>query len=293
MENTRVKPKPTLHDRQYLSGDYARYLYAMTVGGRQAWGRALCDELESYFMLGADAPHPDEDVFFFTLGDARCVTDDDDAGAINLGHFKAILGYALRGRSFVGIMEPAYYVNVAAVPGITRRRLISWHVHGFVWDIEKEELRRLLKAARKAGYYRPVYPGQRPTDFIEVPRGRIGGPGTRTHLAEKLRYMSKVAVKAYRLYKTERVTKDGELVPAFRQKKSALKPAEAVRLFRMLKHLHLDHLAFGDGAGKRILTRAKRVALRRMPEAKSKASRRKRSALSKPAFGLPTEATRR
>jgi hypothetical protein len=86
--------------------------------------------------------------------------------------------------------------------------------------------------------------------------------GKRTFLADKLRYMLKSPRKAYRIYQTERVTSDGEVVPCFRQRKSELRKGDHITLFHLMKPLHLDELAVGGADGAGMLRRIKKEAVR-------------------------------
>jgi hypothetical protein len=67
--------------------------------------------------------------------------------------------------------------------------------------------------------------------------------GKRTFLADKLRYMLNSPQKAYRIYKTEQVTSDGEILSCFRQRKSDLRAGDRITLFHLMKGLYLDQLA--------------------------------------------------
>ena len=75
--------------------------------------------------------------------------------------------------------------------------------------------------------------------------------------------MLKSPRKAYRLYRADRATAaDGDVIQAFTQKKTPLRPGERITLFHQLKDQYLDRLALAGGEGVDILRRAKRQALR-------------------------------
>jgi hypothetical protein len=61
--------------------------------------------------------------------------------------------------------------------------------------------------------------------------------------------------KAYRIYRTERMISEGELVPCFRQRKSELRKGDRITLFHLLKNLCLPELAAGGGEGTDIMRR--------------------------------------
>jgi hypothetical protein len=84
----------------------------------------------------------------------------------------------------------------------------------------------------------------------------------RTFLADKLRYLLKSPKNAYRIYKTERVTCDGEIVPCFRQKKSELRKGDRITLFHLMKGLDFPELAAAGGEGTDMMRRIKRAAVR-------------------------------
>jgi len=79
-------------------------------------------------------------------------------------------------------------------------------------------------------------------------------------LASKVCYILKAPKKAYRLFKWEEVTTDGEIILRFKQKKDDLRPGERLTLFRLMKGMYLDQLALGGGEGAKILRRLKRRA---------------------------------
>jgi hypothetical protein len=75
----------------------------------------------------------------------------------------------------------------------------------------------------------------------------------------RTRFVLKSPQKAYRIYKTKRVTSDGEIFGCFQQKKSELRWEIASPCS---KNLYLDELAVGGGDGTDMLRRIKKAALR-------------------------------
>ena len=82
----------------------------------------------------------------------------------------------------------------------------------------------------------------------------------------KFCYILKAPKKAYRLYKWETITPDGEIIPKFKQWKDDLRPGERLTLFRLMQDLYLDQLALGGGEGAELLRRLKRRVLRELPK---------------------------
>jgi hypothetical protein len=54
---------------------------------------------------------------------------------------------------------------------------------------------------------------------------------------DKIAYVLKAPKKAYRLFKRELITADGEVISKFKQKKSGLRPGERVAVFRLMQDL--------------------------------------------------------
>jgi hypothetical protein len=114
----------------------------------------------------------------------------------------------------------------------------------------------------REGWYLSILDSQRGADQKEILDASLPNNRGRTFLADKLRYLLKSPKNAYRLYKTERMTCDGELVPCFRQRKSELRKGDRITLFHLMKDLRLPELAAAGGDGTDILRRIKRRALK-------------------------------
>jgi hypothetical protein len=110
--------------------------------------------------------------------------------------------------------------------------------------------------------YLSIFDSQRGADQKEILDARLPSNEDRTFLADKLRYLLKSPRKAYRVYRTERVTSDGEIVPCFRQRKSELRKGDRITLFHLMKGLYLDELAAAGGDGTDMMRRIKRAAVR-------------------------------
>jgi hypothetical protein len=119
--------------------------------------------------------------------------------------------------------------------------MVSWHVHLLAWGESK-----LL----------PIADGLAAAHQKRISKGK---------LADKFCYLLKAPKKAYRLYKYEQVTADGEIIIRFKQKKDDLRPGERLTLFRLMQDMNLDHLALAGGEGAKILRRVKRRVVRDLP----------------------------
>jgi hypothetical protein len=228
----------------------SRVLSSVTSKGRIRWGRIVCEELSDHFQLGPDKPEPDQRIFLVTLCDRRCCTPHD-ARDIDVRRFIRILRRGLRGLSYLGMLEPAYYVNVCEGLRIYGKRLVSWHLHLLVWGASREEMKDRIERLNR-DVLLPIAKGLDGAHQKCISKGK---------LASKIAYMLKAPQKGYRLFKIEVVTADGEIIPKFIQRKQDLRPGEHVTLFRLMKDKYLDRLALAGGEGASILRQLKRQVL--------------------------------
>ena len=239
--------------RELLGHRAAIELAAVNWRARERFGRALCDRVSAQFNLAPPAWHSSMPTWFFTLVDQSCNTDDDADVSLDVVHrFKRFLRRGLQGLHYVGMLEPALYVNVYRRGPNGKKSFISWHVHGICWGADSKEIRRRVKAMNSDKYaYRPVIGELTGAHCRRIPRG---------HLPDKLRYMLKAPRKEYRVYKSRGSEAEGT-EPRFRQRKQTLRPGNRIKLFHLLKRLHLDGLALAGGDGVRLLKETKQTAL--------------------------------
>jgi hypothetical protein len=100
-------------------------LSAVNKKARIAWGNVVCQQIESHFGINEKHLHPDKPVYLLTLVDLACCTAPD-ADSVNLDFVKARLRYGLKGLSYIGMIEPAYYVNIAPGTHVQTKTLVSW-----------------------------------------------------------------------------------------------------------------------------------------------------------------------
>jgi hypothetical protein len=229
-----------------------RRLNAVSPRARVKWGKMICEEISQHFHLGPDHPEPDQRVFLVTLCDRRCCTSHQ-ANNIDISRFKKMLRQGLGGLSYLGMMEPAYYVNVCEATHVHGKRLVCWHVHLLAWGESRKDIKKRINRLNDRGILLPIADGLAAAHQKCIFKGK---------LASKIAYILKAPRKAYRLYKWQQVTPAGEIILRFRQKKDDLRPGDRLTLFRLLQDLHLDQLALAGGAGADILRRVKRQVLR-------------------------------
>jgi hypothetical protein len=240
-------------DLQLLDDD-PRWMSAVSPGARVRWGELVCQEFSDHFHLGPDNPEPDQRIFLLTLCDRRCCTSHE-AKEIDIRGFIQRLRRGLRGLSYLGLIEPAYYVNVCEGARIHGKRLVSWHLHLIAWGISPREMKKRIERLNQ-GILLPIADGLPAAHQKRISKGK---------LASKVCYILKAPKKAYRLYKWDTITPDGEIIPKFKQWKDDLRPGERFTLFRLLQDMYLDQLALGGGEGAEILRRVKRRVLRDLP----------------------------
>ena len=247
----------SLFQRSYylqLLDDDPRWMSAMSPGGRIRWGELVCEEFSDHFYLGPNKPEPDQRIFLVTLCDRRCCTSHQEKN-IDIPAFIRILRRGMRGLSYFGMIEPAYYVNVCKGTHVHGKRMVSWHVHLLAWGISPREMKKRIDRLNQ-GILLPIAHGLAAAHQKCISKGK---------LADKFCYVLKSPRKAYRLYKYEQISPDGEIIPKFKQWKDDLRPGERLTLFRLMQDMYLDHLALAGGEGAEILRRMKRRVVRDLP----------------------------
>jgi hypothetical protein len=256
-EEARNRNTVRLSDRQLRNVEAGRALVAVNRDARIKWGQAVCQEFGDHFDLDEDRPYPDKQLFFVTLADWGCFTSVDER-EVDVGQFIKHLRPGLRGLSYLGMLEPAYYVNIVPTAFSPSRRALFWHIHAICWGETADQISKRIAMLNKCGRYRPIAQGIPAAHHKCIPRSHQ----PTYHLAVKFGYMLKSPRKAYRLYQADQETVDGDLIGAFKQKKAPLRPGERISLFHQLKDQYLDRLTLAGGDGVDILRRAKRQALR-------------------------------
>jgi hypothetical protein len=223
-------------------------LSAVNPKARIQWGKLISQELSDHFHLGRYNPEPDRPMFLITLCDRRCCTSHEDKD-IDVPKLISILRRGLRGLSYLGMLEPAYYVNVSKGTYLDGKRMVSWHLHLIAWGESHKKLRKRIDRLNDQRILLPIADG-----LPAAHQKRI----SKEKLASKIGYVLKAPKKAYRLYKWEIVSPDGEIIPKFKQWKDDLRPGERLTLLRLMQDMYLDQLAVAGGEGTDFLRRVKR-----------------------------------
>jgi hypothetical protein len=227
------------------------YLSAVNPSARITWGKLVCEELSDHFHLGRHKPEPDQPIFLVTLCDLRCCTSHQENN-LEISRFIRILRRGLRGLSYLGMIEPAYYVNLCDGTHVHGKRRVSWHLHLIAWGERRKSLKNRIDRLNEHKILLPIADGLPAAHQKRISKGK---------LASKIAYVLKAPKKAYRLYKWDTITPDGENTRKFKQWKDDLRPGERLTLFRLMLDMYLDELAVAGGEGADILRRVKRRAL--------------------------------
>src|SRR4051812_40050992 len=97
------------------------------------------------FQLGPERQEPRQPIYFVTLCDRRCCTSHQTS-EIPIKRFIQKLRRGLRGLSYFGMIEPAFYANVC--PGTyvgDRKRMVCWHLHLLAWGKSKTWVKKRIK----------------------------------------------------------------------------------------------------------------------------------------------------
>lgn len=230
------KHKVSAADVDLLKPGFRGLLPANNVKSRVRWGTAVIEEFRRAIPAGTRKP-----LVFGTLCSAAGCTDD---GTVEIdcpwlvNHYQSFL----KGVNYIGMIEPAYYVNISG-DSRSKSRLVLWHVHFLSWGTSKSELARRLTDAEIP----QMWDGVEPFDLRSTGR---------KSLPHRLSYMLKAPRKSYQVSRREYLTPAGEVVNNFRQWKRELRAGERVKLFAQTSSTFLDRLCIAGGAGEVVRQRA-------------------------------------
>jgi hypothetical protein len=190
-------------------------------------------------------------MYLITLCDRRCCTSHQERN-IDVHEFIRILRRGLRGLSYLGMLEPAYYVNVCNGTHVQGKRMVSWHLHLIAWGEARKKLGKRIDRLNNQRILLPIADDLSAAHQKRISKGKV---------ADKIAYVLKAPKKAYRLFKRELITADGEVICTFRQKKADFRPGERLTVFRLMQEMYLNQLAVAGGEGTDLLRRIKRRAV--------------------------------
>jgi len=249
-------------DRELPRGRFRHDLLAVNSFSRRIWGQAISSELSRFFCDGGDGSTHNRKIYFVSLMDIACArSPEEQLKDDELEIIKNRLRFALGDFSYLGMVEPAYYVNLHSGARYDGKRCLFWHLHALVWGVSLKDLKKHLRKLVQRGRYSAIANGLAATHTRKIKQA---------HLPSHVGYLLKSPCRTYRLFALDPEDGQGqpttdshsEVRPRFRQKKLHLRHGDRVVLFHAMKNLHLDKLAVGGGSGAQLLRTAKRVALR-------------------------------
>jgi hypothetical protein len=158
------------HALRLLTAD-PRWLNASNPKARIRWGRLVCEELSQYFHLEGNQLEPGSPIFLVTLCDRRCCASDKFQN-LDIPGFIRTLRKGLRGLSYFGMLEPAYYVNVCQGARIHGNRMVSWHVHLLAWGESRKRMKQRIEQLNRK-ILLPIADGLAPAHQNGLPRARL------------------------------------------------------------------------------------------------------------------------
>jgi hypothetical protein len=156
-ESRQLSLDQRLQALQLLNAD-SRWLNAVSPQARIRWGEMVCEEFSDHFHLGPDKPEPKRRIFLVTLCDRRCCTSHLEK-EIDIRGFIQRLRRGLRGVSYLGMLEPAYYVNVCKGTHVHGKRMVSWHVHLLAWGESKSAVKTRIERLNREEILQPIADG--------------------------------------------------------------------------------------------------------------------------------------
>lgn len=282
---SRKASKLTPLDRDKIRPRHVNKLLAVNHHSRLLWGQVLCETISDFFCDAGEGSWHNTEIFFVTLvhvGGAR--SKGHKLSEAELRKIKNHLRMGLRGCSYLGMIEPAYYLNLQPGVNFKEKRCFFWHLHAFVWGVDGKKLRARLKMLVAKGEYVAIADGKDPTRVDKVNQG---------DLPNCVAYLVKYPDRGYRVWKKDAVRPDGSpmvdgdgvVQPTFKHRAGQLRPGERIDLFHAMKHLDLQQLAVAGGKGasllkvmkKRVDIIAERAALPRRGGRKPGPAMRKRA----------------
>jgi hypothetical protein len=246
-DNAQNRQSVSQGDRNFVSHTAAESLNAANPWAKIVWGNCLWDAFLRHHGV-CSAKQLSVSLYWITLVDIACITTLT-ANPVKLRSLKQRLCSGLRGLSYIGAVDLAYYVYIA--PGTDFHSLsgVSWHLHLIAWGEPLEVLRlRFAAMNQRANNYRSIIPGGTGAHWMSL---------SNTMLSEKFCYMVRTPHKAYSVG-ARRKPLQANRYSAFKHNSRAIRPGERIALFHLLKCKSLPEMTVAGGEGVQI----RRAALR-------------------------------
>jgi hypothetical protein len=155
-QESRKRHSITHKDRQLLECSVRRDLCSVNRFARLLWSKAVCREFQDFFGLDHRNHFSRQQLFFVTLThDASCTPHDADF--VDIERFKRKLRRGLAGLSYIGMVEPGLYVNVAPGTRWSNKKAVSWHLHAICWGETRSEIKKRFCRLNRDGWYLSIF----------------------------------------------------------------------------------------------------------------------------------------
>jgi hypothetical protein len=253
---------------RFVQTDRHDHLNATNYFVRMCMTKRLLKHMFRYFGVTDNKPHPGYPVYFVTLCDATFVVSEGKS-YIPLDPLKKMVRSALRGLSYLGVIEPATYVDYRRLDR-EGRRVVCWHAHLVVWGVARKELKGRIDALNasvdgQVPEFQGMALGLKGAHFKAIERGQFG---------TKIAYMLKMPRKQYSVGFRRKLYEETGLIAYYNNKRKAGTKAR-VALFRLMRHLRLEELMIAGGNGSELLKVVKREAQREWRQTSSYFQKRK------------------
>jgi len=221
---------------------------------RRCWGWAFSKEIAIVAEWDSRNRRHGRPVYLLTVADNCGAVSVDQQPDLKSIKRKLVTG--VRGMNFIGMLEPAFYLNLQSGVNIQHPRCIYWHLHALVWGVSYKQLREIVAELNGLGLYASIADGLDPVDVARV---------RQTTLPAVVAYLLKPPVNGYRISKCDRTRngvvvtdRDGVVLEWFRQSKAELRMGELIQLFHATRDVTLDQLLTSGGEGTVIARRIRR-----------------------------------
>ena len=222
----------------------ALFLHANNMWSRVRYAKIFGDRLER-FAAQREAGEP---MFLVTLVNRDHTVPRKVAADFNIACVTGWVHHVLRGASYVGMVEAAYFSNLRLCD-LYEHRYVSWHSHVLLWGITEAEMIALCGEIN--GRHVTAVEGVPAAHYRVLQLEEIFG---------RCIYICKAPLDEYRVWARKREIFDrdtGEIFKCFSGRFSVksrrMRPCDAVHMSSVFIEKYINQLAFAAGEGRLVL----------------------------------------